>query len=242
MSITRKVIVVFALLAMTIAASGCTTKVITAPQGGASANTVTASGFGKASATPDEAIMSFGVTKRAKDADKALAAASAAADKINKELKRLGVGSDDIQTSGVNVYATYQSSGDKTAISGFEASINVTAKVKDLSKLGAIITALANVGADNVSGPSFGISEDTVYRGKAIEKAVADARTQANDMAKAADKSVGEVISITSSSVNVPGPMYGYGDAAIGAKSANVPIEPGQLDVTASVTVVFELK
>ena len=78
-------------------------------------------------------------------------------------------------------------------------------------------------------------------RAKAIDEAVADARQSAEAMAKAAGKSVGEVLSMSSSDVGlVPGPMYSTSDMAGAAK--DVPIEPGQLDITANVVVVFELK
>jgi len=75
-----------------------------------------------------------------------------------------------------------------------------------------------------------------------IDKAVADARKSAEAMAKAAGKSVGDVLRIsTTDSGFQPVPM---GAAEVNTKDAalNVPIEPGQLDITASVTVVFELK
>ena len=70
---------------------------------------------------------------------------------------------------------------------------------------------------------------------------MADARKSAEAMAKAAGKSVGEVLSMSSSDVGmVPDAMYSASDMAGAAK--DVPIEPGQLDITANVVVVFELK
>ena len=60
-------------------------------------------------------------------------------------------------------------------------------------------------------------------------------------MAEAAGKSVGEVLSMSSSDVGmVSGAMYSQADMAGAAKA--VPIEPGQLDITANVVVVFELE
>lgn len=241
---TKRLAVAATALALAIAASGCTTKVVTESGGTAMANTVTASGNGKVAAPPDEATMYFGVTRRDADAKKALAKASTAAEKINAELRKQGITKDDLQTSNVSVYPQYRDSGGKSVIDGFQASIDVTAKVKDLEKLGAIITALTNAGAQNVNGPAFGIGEDAPYRNQAIKKAVDDARSQAEAMADAAGKSVGGVVSISASSVNVPVPMWGQmrGAGLDTAASADVPIEAGQLDVTADVTVVFELK
>lgn len=238
MNATGRVFAASALVALALAASGCTTRVVTTGDGGG-ANTVTASGTGQVSAVPDEAVMWFGVSERAKDAKSALDGASKKAEAISAELKKQGVAAEDIQTAGVNVYPQYGRDGND--VTGFEASVNYTATVTDIERLGEIITALANAGAQNVSGPSFGISEDASYRRDAIKKAVDDARMQAEEMADAADKSVGDVVSITSSSVNVPFPMYAD-KRSLAEDSAAVPIEAGTLDVSASLTVVFELK
>lgn len=244
---TRKTILVLALAAvLAVSLSGCSSKkVVTAPaaESATPINTVSASGHGEVAAAPDEAIMSFGVTRRDKDAKKALDAASKAAEKVGAELQKQGVKKDDVQTSGVTVYPQYRESGGKAVIDGFEASINVTAKVTDLGSLGKVITALSNAGADTINGPTFSIGDDSDFRAKAIEAAVADAKKSAQAMASAAGKEVGEVVSITSSGISVPvTPLYGAAERMSLDAAKAVPIETGQLDVTADVTVVFELR
>ena len=229
-----------ALSLFVVLATGCTTKVVTAPSG-TPLNTVTASGTGKVPGSPDKAQMSFGVSRSASSAKSALASVSTIATKITAALVRAGIAEVDIRTANLSVYPTYDNSP-KPAITGYQASLSVEAKVRDIGTLGDVINAANNAGADNINGPTFTISEDSKYRVEAIGKAVADARTNAEAMAKSAGKSVGEVISISDTGVAAsPGPLY-Y-DSAAGAKSsASVPISPGQLDVSAGVTVVFELK
>lgn len=236
---TAAVMLAIGVLLAALAVSGCTTKVVTAPAS-QQINTVTASGNGEAFAAPDEATMSFGVTKRSADAKKALADASSAAEKISSALSKSGVAKKDIQTSNVSVYPQQADRDGKFVITGYEASIQVRVKVREIGDLGSIITAANDAGADNISGPSFSISEDSPYRDEAIAKAVEDARTAAEAMAKAAKKSVGEVLNISSSNVNVP--IFNRDMAYAEAASKAVPIETGQLEVTANVTVVFELK
>lgn len=228
------------MLVAALAISGCTTKVVT-PPAAEQVNTVTAQGNGKAYAAPDEAMMSFGVMRTSSDANKALSNASKAAEKITAAVKRAGVDKKDIQTSNVSVYPQQRESGGKLVITGYEASIQVSVKIRKIGDLGDIIGAANEAGADNISGPSFTISEDSPYRDEAITEAVADAREAAEAMAKAAKKQVGEVLSISTANVNVP--IY-QRDMAYAAKAEalSVPIETGQLEVTADVTVVFELK
>jgi uncharacterized protein len=233
--------VTLAVLLLAVSAlAGCTTKVVTTSTAQPT-NTVTASGSGKTMAAPDEASMTFGVTKQNTNAKKALSEASAVAKDITSALKKQGIAAEDIQTSNVSIYPQQTDQSGKVVITGYQASISVTAKIKDIGTLGEIITAANEAGADTISGPSFTISEDSKYRAVAIDKAVADARKSAEAMAKAAGKSVGDVLSMSTANVTYPIPMSGGAYSAKDA-AASVPIEPGQLEVTADVTVVFELK
>jgi len=206
-------------------------------------NTVTASGSGTIQAAPDEATMSFGVSKSGQDPKGLLAETSKAATKIVAALKKAGVAEKDIQTQNVSLYPQTSFNNGKTVVTGYEASINVTAKVRDLASLGKVINAGNAAGATTMSGPSFGLAEDSPQTAAAIQKAVADARRNAEAMAKAADKSVGKVLTMTDSGVAPiqPYPMAAA-DSLSSLKSAEVPINPGQIDVSSSVIVTFELK
>ncbi|NTU70695.1 MAG: SIMPL domain-containing protein [Coriobacteriia bacterium] len=236
---TLAAILITALSLVVLASTGCT-KVITAPAGSA-ANTVTASGMGTVQATPDIAEMSFGVSTQSSNAKTALDDASKVAEKITAALKKAGVKDEDIQTRDVNVYPQYGDSGGSQTVTGYQASVTVTAKVRDIGTLGDVITAANQAGANSINGPTFTVADQAPHRAKAIEKAVADARKSAEAMAKAAGKSVGAVLSVSSSDVSVvPGPVFATAESAGAAKS--VPIEAGQLDITSTVTVIFELK
>jgi uncharacterized protein YggE len=116
----------------------------------------------------------------------------------------------------------------------------VRVKLRDIEKIGDVISAASGAGANEISGPSFTLSDDSDVRNDAIELAIADARKRAEVMAKAAGKTLGEIVSVSEAGVSVPPVYYDMGTRA--AAEAAVPIEPGQLDVTTSVTVVFELK
>ena len=208
---------------------------------GAAANTVTASGTGTTQAVPDTAEMSFGVTTMSANAKSALDDASKIAAQIASALKKLGIADKDIQTQDVSVYPQTVDQDGKQVITGYQASLSVRVKVRDIAKLGEIISAANAAGANAISGPTFFVDDPAPARAEAIDEAVADSRKSAEAMAKAAGKSVGAVLSMSSSDVGlVPGPMYSTSDMAGAAK--DVPIEPGQLDISANVVVVFELK
>ena len=226
------------LLVSSLALTGCSTKVVTSSEQGL--GTVTASGSGKVSATPDMADMSFGGTAQNADAKAALAAASKTAAQISAAVQKAGVDKKDIQTQSVSVYPV--NSPDTGQITGYQAALSVMVKVRNLEVLGDVISAATNAGATTVNGPTFDVSDRTPYTQDAIDKAVEDARKTANALAKAAGKSVGQVLKIsTAGSEFVPVPM---GAAEVNTKdaAAGVPIEAGQLEISENVTVVFELK
>jgi len=234
-------LVLFAAVVAATALTGCGQQPTGSTVG--TPNTVTASGSGTIQAAPDEATMSFGVSKSGQDPKSLLADTSKAAAKIVPALKKAGVAEKDIQTQNVSLYPQTNFNNGKTVISGYEASINVTAKVRDLTTLGKVIDAGNAAGANTMNGPNFGLAEDSPQTAAAIQKAVADARRNAEAMAKAADKSVGKVLTMNDSGVTPiqPFPMA-YATDALSAKGANVPINPGQLDVNSTVVVTFELK
>jgi uncharacterized protein YggE len=221
-----------------VALAGCGTASTSST--GTAANTVTASGAGTTQAAPDTAEMSFGVTTMSSNAKTALDDAAKIAERIASAVKKQGIAGEDIQTRDVSVYPQSSDQNGKQVITGYQASLSVQVKVRDIAKLGEVISAANAAGANTISGPSFTIDDPAPVRAEAIDEAVADARKSAEAMAKAAGKSVGDVLSISSSDMgSFPGPMYSASDVAT-AKS--VPIEPGQLDITATVVVVFELK
>jgi uncharacterized protein len=228
-----------ALVLALVALAGCG-EASTTPAG-AAANTVTASGAGTTQAAPDTAEMSFGVSTMSPNAKSALDEASKVAEQIASALKKQGIADEDIQTQDVSVYPQTVDQDGKQVITGYQASLSVRVKVRDIAKLGEVISAANAAGANEISGPTFTIDDPSPARAKAIDEAVADARKSADAMAEAAGKSVGEVLSMSSSDVGmVSGPRYSQADMAGAAKA--VPIEPGQLDISASVVVVFELK
>ena len=223
-----------------VALAGCGQVGTTTTAAGAAANTVTASGAGTSQAVPDTAEMSFGVTTTSPNAKSALDEASRSAAQIASAVKKQGIAGEDIQTQDVSVYPQTVNQSGKQVITGYQASLSVTVKVRDISKLGEVISAANAAGANDISGPTFTVADPAPARAKAIEEAVADARKSAEAMAKAAGKSVGAVLSMSSSDAGVAPMSYGASDVAGAAKS--VAIQPGQLDITANVVVVFELK
>jgi uncharacterized protein len=222
-------------------AAGCTTTVVSAPSSGQTLNTVSATGSGQVTAAPDMATMSFGATSHSGNAKTALANVSSSSSKIVSAIKKAGIADKDIQTQNVSVYPeTNTGSNGRTTVTGYQASISVTAKVRDLGSLGDVIDAASAAGADTVNGPSFGFADDSAHRDQAAQKAIDDARKSASAMAKAAGRGLGGIVSVTSG--GAPSPIQTFDSALAAGSAKGVSIQPGQLTVSSDVTVVFQLR
>ena len=208
-----------------------------APAGAAGRQrTITVVGVGQVKGRPDVADLSVGVTARSGSAVDALATMGDRAEKVLGVLHDAGVDDADIRTTDLSLNPTYDDQG---RIDGYEATDTVVARIRDLSKAGAVIDAAAGVAGDSVrvQGISFSIDDDSDLLAAARTKAVKRALTQAAQLADAAGVSVGDVLTIDEQTASVP-LEYRTSDEAAGAAT---PVSPGTQTLTVSATVVFAI-
>jgi hypothetical protein len=200
-----------------------------------SVRSITVIGSGAALSVPNRAAFSFGVATQARSASAALNGNNTEMRKVIDAIKRAGVAARDVQTSSVSLSPRYSSNGED--IVGYTASNTVNATIRNVSRSGAVIDAAVGAGANQVYGPSFTRSDETVLYRRALSAAVANARGKAQTLARAAKVRLGALRSIVESSVG-PVPLAEKAAAAdIGA-----PIEPGTQRIEASVTVEFAIR
>jgi uncharacterized protein YggE len=201
---------------------------------------ITVDGTGIVSGTPDLLTVSMGVQVQAPTATEALRASSDKAASLIATLQRAGVAKADLTTSGLSLWPRYDKDGQQ--ITGYEASNQVTAKLRDLDKAGTVIDAAAAAVGDAIrlNGLGFSIEDTGPLYVQARDLAVAQARTQAEQLAKAAGVALGQVLTIEESAQQVPVPVPYAADAAA-AREQSVPIEPGTQDVRLTVRVSFAI-
>ena len=206
------------------------------------ARTITVDGVGVVSGTPDTVSLNLGVQVEAPTAAQALDAASRKSQAVVDTLTGAGVAKADIQTSGLNVYPNYSGGGTRN---GYSAGASVTATLHDISKAGEVIDAATAAVGDGITlgGVWFSIDDTSTLYAQAREMAVAEARTHAEQLAKAANVSVGSVVSMNESAQYLPMARDAM-PAASGVATtvpAALPVEPGRQDLQLTVQVVFEL-
>lgn len=201
--------------------------------------TISVDATGTVRVKPDTATVNLGVQAERPTAQEAMAAAGTAAQGVIDALKAAGISEDDITTTDISLWP--RTGDDGKAIVGYTATNSVNATIRAIDKAGATIDAATRAAGDDarVSGISFSVSDPTAVAGEARAQAVARARVQAEELAKAAGVKVGPVEHIATVSYDAPAPMSSVGGAE--ARDAAVPVQPGTQEVTARVTMVFEL-
>ncbi|MFZ1490431.1 MAG: SIMPL domain-containing protein [Ilumatobacteraceae bacterium] len=202
--------------------------------------TITVSGVGTATGTPDTARVWLGVEVQAASANEALDGANEKAAALLAVLEGSGIEAADVQTSNVSLYPRYDNNGRN--ILGYVASNDLTVVVRDLDRLGGVLDAAAGLIGNEIrfGGISLYVDDTDALESEARGAAVADARAAADEYATAAGVELGQVISISEVSTPTPSPIFV--DEAAGADSAeSVPIAAGSQEYSMTITVVYEI-
>lgn len=193
---------------------------------------------------PDMASFSTGVQTKAATATQALRENSQKANVLIQKLRSLGIAEKDIQTTGISLNADYRYDrpSQENRFVGYQVSNQVQATVRDISKLGMILDAMVSGGgATNLNGPNFAIDDDSEVKKLARERALANAKGQAMNYARAEGYSGVRVLSISEGLHNVSqGPMP-MARAMAAEASPSVPVAPGQVGTTISLNITYEM-
>jgi len=205
---------------------------------------LTVNADGKTKIAPDVATINIGVVTQGATADAAVAANTAKMNAAMAALKKQGIADKDIQTSNLSVNPQYQyNQGEQPKVTGYEANNTVTVKVRDLKKVGKAVDAVVAVGSNQINGISFGLDDDTKALDAARADAVKNGRARAEIYAAAAGLKVQRIVAITEGGAYAPPmPMPMVAMARAEKMDAAPPVSPGELNLTASVSITFLLK
>jgi hypothetical protein len=211
--------------------------VAAAPLGAQSAPTpeVVTTGVGEASAPPDRASIYIGVQTRATTAQAASADNARRVRGVMDTIKALGIPQGQVQTAnyGVQPEMSYGPSQAPRAV-GYTVTNSVVVRLNRVEDVGRVIDAALGKGANEISSLQFTSSKADSLRAVALAGAVADARSQAESMARAAGGTLGALLELNTSSVPIrPVPVMASFAMRAGAPT---PITPGDQTVTATVT------
>ncbi len=199
---------------------------------------ITVTGIGQVTGTPDTLTVTFDVDTQSAHASDALTRNETETSQLLGTLTGNGVSHSDIQTVGISIQPTY---GDGTSITGYEVDETLSVTLHDLSQAGGIIDAASrSVGDDvRIDEMSLSIADSSSLMAQARQAAMADAQTQASQLASGAGTSLGPIVSVSDQSTPTQTPIPFMGAAA--APSQAVPVQPGSQQLSVDVTVVYQL-
>jgi len=235
------------LIAVTLSACAAAAPITSAvaipvPAGATTTRQINVTGTGNIFITPDVAYVNIGVHSQADTVTDALAQNNDQAQGVSNALKGLGVDPKDIQTSAFNVFPQQQlgPNGDvQKTVYVVDNTVYVT--VRDLSKLGQLLDTVTKAGANSINGIQFDALNKSQALSQARDMAIQDARSQAEEIVKAAGVTLGPIDTINLSSTTPPQPMFSTNAAALQAAPA-VPVSAGQLELTVDASITYEIK
>jgi uncharacterized protein YggE len=233
---------IVALLALIVSACGPTTVNQAAPE---PQRSISVSGAGSVSATPDIAYIYVGVHTEAPTAAEAVEENNTQTQEVINALTEFGVDENDIRTTNFSIWPqdkydpmTGTPTGEKTYV--VDNTVYVT--VRDLDKLGDLIDTVIEAGANTVNSIQFDVADKDEVLEQARDAAVKDAEETAQELAASAGVTLGELQTISTFD-SQPYPIYdGKGGGGAMAAEAAVPIQPGQLTYTVTVNVTYGIK
>lgn len=223
--------------------SGCVTKIESPTFTQSSESTIAVSGTARVAASPDRAEMMIAVETRADTAKKAQQQNADLSTKVIDAIKRAGVPQNSIETASFNLYPLYDynTEGSQPRITGYTASHSLSVKTDDAEKASEVIDAAVNAGANRVDTIQFTLTDqrrDKVYRG-VLGDATLDAQAKAKAIAETLQVKIRGVRSVTTDYAFTP--IY-MAAPEVAMKSADSSFVPANVDVSATVNVVYEIE
>jgi uncharacterized protein len=212
----------------------------------AQTRTLSVSGNGTVYLTPDIAQIYIGVHTDDPDLANAVSKNNSQTQALVDALKKAGIDAKDIQTSNFSVYSN-NSGIDKVTgqvipnQTQYSVDNTVYITIRDLTKLGSLLSTAVGAGANSINSISFDVADKTAAMVQARQKAMTNASNLATELAKTAGVKLGEIQSVAYSD-NSPVQYYGMGGGGAAAPNASVPIQPGQTQISVTVSVTYTIK
>lgn len=207
--------------------------------------TISITGEGKETGAPNIAVTDIGFVTEGKDVATIQKQNTEKMNTLIAEVKKLGIKDADIQTSNYSVYPKYDYTDGKSVISGYTINQSVTLKIRDLTKISAVLAKVGEVGVNQVSSLNFIIDDQESLKMAARDKALQNAKEKAMALAKSLGVKLVRVASYSEYSPTEAYPLKAYSSAMGmgGAVPAPAPdIQTGSMDVVVDVNVSFEIQ
>ena len=206
------------------------------------------SGTGKVTVTPDIATLQLGIEAQEASVSEAQTKASEAMDKVKTALTDNGVAEKDIQTQyfRISQRTRWDDVQQQEVVIGYRVTNQVVAKIRDMEKVSTIIDAVVAAGGDytRINNLNFSVDDPSIYYDEAREKAMAEAKAKAEQIASLAAMRLGEPTYISESAVSpvYEGMVYGLSAPMPAPAPAPAPsISPGEIEISVNMQIAYSI-
>jgi uncharacterized protein YggE len=234
---------IFAAIALSIFTSAAVLAQETPPR-----RTVAVTGEGEVKVAPDSAVLSFAVETAAPTAAAAGAENARKSTVLTEALKKEIGANGKVSTTRYSVDPVYEQRerGAATApprITGYVARNQVRAQTHAIDALGKLIDVATQAGANRIDGLDFTLEQRGPAQTDALQRAGQDAQRQAEAAAAALSLKLGKILSVSTAAVPIMMPkQYGRVGMAMAEASPQTPIDAGEITVSASLQVTYEIE
>jgi uncharacterized protein YggE len=208
---------------------------------------ITVSGNATVSKPADKLSLTIGVVTSGAGVDLALKSNNEKVKLVTQALQRIGLTAKEIQTGSFTVSPQYTPSPHNPppewhpAIVGYEVRNTLSIHTNRLDLVGALIEAASKNGANLIQNIAFSLENTQDAEAEAIQQAIQHAQVYANVSAKAAGIALGNVRTLDVNSMYTTPRFLKSERLGLAAQQVETVISPGDVEVTASVSMVFNI-
>ena len=210
-------------------------------------NSVYVGADGKFESAPDTAQIQFNISVQETTSQAAYDRAAKEAEQVRQVLRANGIEPKAANIGFMTVQPMYDWKNPKQKVIGYRVTTDVTLKLKDFSKIGAITQQLADANVSETQTLNYTLENIDEAKNKAVEDAYRRARNSAEAIAHASGRAVGELSYASVDTFENPRPITRGLARPMAALAAAAPapteeFTPQTVTVTAHVNALFNLK
>ncbi|MFC1801577.1 SIMPL domain-containing protein [Nanoarchaeota archaeon] len=210
--------------------------------------TVNTNGQANLAVEPDQAVVYVAIETLEDTAQASKDENARITDDVYAGLYSINIPKDDVESQNYNIYEEFDWRGDEGRESlGFRTSHTLKITTEEFDDVGEIIDAVINAGATRINYINFELSDEkqAEYKKQALTQASKDAREKAEAIAEGLGAKLGDIVSVSDGTYNYNPYRYyetGVADVAFLEEVKTTQISPQELEVSAYVQVVFQIK
>ncbi len=199
---------------------------------------ITVSASGGVEADPDQATVDVGVTATGESAEAVTDELATGTERLREAFDDLGIPDENVEEGRYRVHPARE-----REVGGFEGAHSFDVTLTDVDRVGEVIDAAIEAGADDVGRVRFALQAETrsTLREDAIDAALENADAEAAHVADNREVEITGTTAVTTGDVQVHAVRTEAGDDATGGAGGAPPteIDSDPVSVTASVTVAY---